>query len=83
MWLRERLHHLRPKTAPWFQGVRPLYVTHRVQHPRDKKEAAKKSLGLKKAPPCSPHRRDKTAYCPWRWCTSIIKRKLCVSKGPR
>ena len=59
----ERLHHLSPKTAPWRQGVRPLGVTHRAQLPRDKKEAIKKSLSLKKAPPCSLHQHNKTAYC--------------------
>ena len=65
-WLNERIHHLSHKTAPWLQGVRPLDVNHRIQRPRDKKEATIESLGLKKAPPCSLHRRDKTACCLWR-----------------
>ena len=79
----ERLHHLRPKTAPWLQGTQPLDVTHRIQCPRGKKEAAKTSLGLKKAPPCSLHRHDKTAYCLWQWCAGTIKSNLHISKGPR
>ena len=65
------------------QGARPLGVTHRVRRPLGKKEAVKKSLGLKKAPPCSLHRRDNTACCLWRRCTSTVKSKLRVSKGPR
>ena len=78
----ERLHHHYPKMAPWRQGARPLGVTHRVWRPREKKEAAKKSLDLKKAPPCSLHRHDKTMYCLWRWCMGTIKSKPCNSKGP-
>ena len=83
MQLTRCLRHLLPKKAPWLQGARPLDVTHRVRHPRGKKEAAKKSLGLKKAPPCSLHWRDKTAYCLWQRCAGTIKRKIRVSKGPR
>ena len=82
-WLMERLHHLCPKMAPWRQGARPLGVTHRVWRPREKKEADKKSLGLREAPMCSLHRHDKTAYCLWQRCAGTIKRKLCISKGPR
>ena len=79
----ERLHHLCPETAPWRQGARPLGVTHHVWCPREKKEAIKKSFGLKKAPPCSLHRHDKTEYCLWQRCMGAIKSKLYVSKGPR
>ena len=79
----ERLHHLCPKTAPWRQGAHPLGMTCRVQRPGEKKEVVKKSLGLKKAPPCSLHRHDKTAYCLWQRCAGTIKSKLRVSKGPR
>ena len=83
MRLRGCLRHLLPKKAPWPQGAWPLDETHCVQHPRDKKGAAKKSLSLKKAPTCSQHRRDKTAYCLWQRCVGTIKSKLRVSKGPR
>ena len=82
MRIRGYLSHLLPKKAPWLQGARLLDVTHRVQRPRGKKEAVKKSLGLEKAPPCSLHQRDKTACCLWQWCAGTIKSKLRVSKGP-
>ena len=81
MQLRRCLRHLLPKKVPWLQGARPLHVTHRIQRPPDKKEAAKKSLGHKKVPPCSLHRRDKIVYCPWRRCAGTIKSKLRISKG--
>ena len=58
-------------------------MTHRIRCPREKKEAVKKSLGLKKAPPCFLHRHNKTAYYLWQWCTGTIKSKLHDSKGPR
>ena len=80
--LRERVRHLSPKTVPWLQGAWPLDVTHRVQRPRDKKEAAKKSLGLKKAPPCSLRWHGKIACSLRRRCASAIKSKPHVSKGP-
>ena len=57
----DRLHHLCPKTVPWLQGARPLDVTCRVRCLCGKKEAAKKSLGLKKALTCSLHQPGKTA----------------------
>ena len=86
----ERLHRLCPKTVHWLQGTRPLDVTHRIQRPRDKKEAAKKSLDLKKAVPCSLHQHDKTASrraktpcCPWRQYAGTIKSKLRIRKGLR
>ena len=70
---RRCLRQLLPKKAPWLQGARPLDVIHRIQRPHDKKEAAKISLGLKKALTCSLHQhdktisqRDKTACCPWQ-----------------
>ena len=57
----EHLHHLCPKMVPWLQGARPLDMTHRIQRPRDKKEAAKISLDLEKVLPCLLHQHDKTA----------------------
>ena len=81
MRLRGCLRHLLTKKAPWLQGAWPLNVTHRVQRPRDKKGAAKKSLGLKKAPPCSLHRHDKTTYYLSQRCAGIIRSRLRVSKG--
>ncbi|XP_037474125.1 vegetative cell wall protein gp1-like [Triticum dicoccoides] len=63
-----------------------------IQRPCGKKEAAKRSLGLKEAPPCSLHRRDKTVslhrhaknpYYPWRRCAGTIKTKLRISPPPR
>lgn len=90
--LRERIHHLSPKKTPWLQGARPLDVTHHIQRLHDKKEAAKKSLDLKKALPCflhqhdksaSLHRHAKTPYCPWRQCAGTTKSKPSVSKGLR
>ena len=48
------LHRLLPKKAPWLQDARPQDETLRVRCPRDKKGAAKRSLGLKKALACSP-----------------------------
>ena len=90
MQLRRCLRHLLPKKAPWLQGTRSLDKTHRIQHPRDKKEAAKKSLDLKKVLPSFLHqhdttasRRAKTPCCPWRRCTGTTKSKPRVSKGPR
>ena len=61
MQLRRCLCHLLPKKAPWLQGARPLDENHRVQRPRDKKGAAKKSLGPKKALACSLLQHVKTA----------------------
>ena len=61
MRLRERLHHLRPKKAPWLQGARPQDEIHHVQRPHDKKGAAKKSLVPKKALACSLLQHVKTA----------------------
>ena len=72
-----------PKKVPWIQGAWPLDMTLRVRHPRGKKEAAKKSLGLKKAPPCSLHQHEQTVYCLWRRCMGTIKSKLHVRKAPR
>ena len=63
MKLLGRLSRLSLKKAPLLQGARPLDVTHRLWCPRDQKEAVKKFLGLKKAPPCSLHQHNKTAYC--------------------
>lgn len=50
-----------PKKAPWIQGAQLLDATRRAQRPRGKKEAVKKSLGLKQALRCSLHQRGKTA----------------------
>ena len=50
-----------PKAVPWLQGARPLDDTHRVQRPHDRKGAAKRFLGLKKALACSLLRHVKTA----------------------
>ena len=61
MQLRRCLGHLLPKKAPWLQGTRTLDETHRVQRPRDKKEDARKTLGLKKVLPCTLHWHDKTS----------------------
>ena len=92
MRLREHLRHLRPKTEPWLQGAWLLDVTHRVQCPHDKKEAAKKSLDLKKVLPCFPHqhgkivsllRRVRTLHCFWLQCAGTIKSKPRVCKGLR
>ena len=58
-------------------------MIHHVRRPREKEEAVKKSLGLKKAPPCSLHRYDKIACCLWQQCAGTIKSKLCISKGLR
>lgn len=68
----------------------PLDMTHRIQRPRDKKEAAKKSLDLKKALPCflhqhdkiaSLHRRAKTPCFPWQQCVGTIRSNPRISKG--
>ena len=92
MQLKERLRHLSPKTAPWLQGARPLDVAHRIQRSCHKKEAAKKSLGLKKALTCSLLQHDKTASlhqhaktprCPWRWRAGTPRIKPHISKGLR
>ena len=76
--------------APGHQGARPRGVTHRIQCSRDKKEAAKKSLGLKKALTCSLHQCNKTVSrhakilcCPWRQWAGTTKSKPRVSKGLR
>ena len=61
MKLRGRLSRLPLKKAPWPQGARPLDETHRVQRPRNKIEAAKKSPDLKKVLTCSQRRRAKIA----------------------
>ena len=61
MQLRRCLCRLLPKKAPCLQGARPLDETHRVQRPRDKKGAAKKSLVPKKVLAYSRHRHAMTA----------------------
>ena len=90
MQLRRCLRHLLPKKVPWLQGVRPLDETRHVQCPRDKKGAAKKSLGPKKVLACSLLQHVKTASlrqhiktprCPWRRRAAISKSKSRVCKG--
>ena len=80
MRLRERLLHLSPKTVSWLQGARPLDVTHRIQRPHDKREAAKKSCGREKL-----HLRYlvKTAHRPQRRSADLVKTKLHLQGGPR
>ena len=51
-------------------------VTHRVQRPRDKKEAAKKFLGRKKLHLRSPRHLIKTAHRPQRCSADLVKTKL-------
>ena len=48
--------------APWPQGAQLRGGTRRVQRPCSKKGAAKKSLALKKALACSPHRCTRIAF---------------------
>ena len=62
MKLLGRLSRLLLKKAPWPQGTRPLDETHRVQHPRSKKGAAKRSLALKKSLACSQRQHAMTAF---------------------
>ena len=83
MQLRRCLRQLR--------GARPLDETHRVQRPRSKKRAAKRSLALKKLLACSQRQhvmtvfllqRTKIPRCYWRQRVETSKIKPFVTKGP-
>ena len=86
---RRWLRHLLPKKVPWLQGTRPLDKMHRVQRPRDKKGAAKKSLVPKKVLACFLHRHAmtaslrqhvKTPRCSWQRRAGIPRSKPRVCK---
>ena len=79
----ERLHHLCPKTESWRPGAGPHDATCRVRRPRKNKEAANKSLGREKTPPCSLRHHGKTACRLQRQYADPIKDKFPTSTESR